>query len=453
MILLKILHGIVWGPWTLVLFLGSGLWLTLRLRGFQVTGFPVWWKETAGSLTDLQNSGGSAFRGACTSLAATVGTGNIVGVATALAAGGPGAVFWMWVSAGIGMATAYAETSLAQKYRYIHRDGSELCGPMVYMKEGFGSKGSGILYACMAVGASLGMGSMVQANAICETIVWRKLLPGWVCGLLLVALCGLVICGGIERISGMASVLMPCAAGVYLLFSCFVILTCLDAVPAVFWRICKEAFTCQAAAGGVSGFGLSAAMRYGLSRGVFSNEAGLGTIAVLQGSASDQTPEQQGMWAIFAVFMDTIVICTLTALVILCVSEKWQIPAGIHGGALALWCYTKILGKWGAFLVSASMILFAFATITAWYYVGRQMIVFLSEEGACRSSILLKIYPILYLAAVYAGCIGRLEAVWLLSDIWNGLMAIPNLAALILLTAQIPEPVRAGQSGITAETF
>lgn len=438
--LLLILHRVVWGPWTLALFLGCGVWFTLYLRGFQVRGFSVWWKETVGSLGNAGRS--DAFRGACTALAATVGTGNIVGVATALSAGGPGAIFWMWVSAGIGMATAYAETSLAQQYRTSSHGGTELCGPMVYMRECFGNQGPGIFYACMAVGASLGMGSMVQANAICAAVRYWKPLSGWICGLVLVGFSGAVIQGGIERISGMASILMPCAAGVYLLFSCFVILVCLDAVPVVLWRICKEAFTIPAAAGGIGGFGLSAAMRYGLSRGVFSNEAGLGTIAVLQGSAADQTPEQQGMWAIFAVFMDTIVICTLTALVILCVSEKWQLPQGLKGGAWALWSYSRLLGSFGALLVSAAMILFAFGTITAWYYVGRQMTDYLRQQGIAGMQRVWALYPILYLGAVYMGCIGRLDAVWMLSDIWNGMMAIPNLLALVLLTSRIPKPER-----------
>lgn len=470
---LELLHWMVWGPWTLALFLGTGIWFTLRLGFFQVRGFRIWWRRTAGSLLgewqgdaggEPGNTGGrsgsrrSQFRAACTALAATIGTGNIVGVATALTAGGPGALFWMWICAGIGMMTAYAETCLGQVYRYRRADGHWMCGPMVYMERGLGIPALGKWYAFLAALSSLGMGSMVQANSMSETIrsagivvsglerwgqVFRFFDDGEqtvavLVGVAAVLVTGGVIRGGIVRISGVAERLVPVSAGIYLLFSLIVVLSCWKALPGILLRIVREAWEPAAAGGGFAGFLLSRSVRYGMSRGVFSNEAGLGTLAVLHGAAEDTDSETQGMWAMFEVFFDTIVICTLTGLVILCISSQNPPPAGMDGAALTAWCFSRRLGSLGELLVSGFMIVFAFATIIAWYYLGRQAVVYLAEgTGEAGERIGTAWYTVLYLAAVFAGCIGRLEVVWLVSDIWNGLMAYPNLLALWFLSGEV----------------
>ena len=443
---LQLLHEIVWGPWTIFLFLGTGLFFTVKSGGFQIRKLPYWWKKTVGS---LGNGSVSSFQTSCTALAATIGTGNIVGVATALTAGGPGAVFWLWISAFIGMATAYAETSLGQKYRYRRPDGAWQCGPMVSMERGLGCRSMGLIYALFAVLASQGMGCMVQANAVSETLCYEAGMKQEIAAVLVTTLTAAVVWGGIRRISRMTSWFVPLSAGIYFFFSVWVLVVCRRSIPVMLGQILKEAWTPGAAGGGIAGFLFSRSVRFGLARGVFSNEAGLGTLAVLHGAAEDTTPEEQGMWAMFEVFVDTIVICTLTALVILCVErecalmaggeEVWRIAAGLDGAALTSFCFTKILGSFGGFLVSASMAAFAFATIVGWYYIGRQMFSYLAEY-LCPGANTEYLYTILYLLAVWLGCICRLELVWLVSDLVNGLMAYPNLLSLWLLAEHVQFP-------------
>ena len=429
---LQLLHEIVWGPWTMLLFLGTGLFFTVKSGGFQIRKLPYWWKKTVGS---LGKGSISSFQTSCTALAATIGTGNIVGVATALTAGGPGAVFWLWISALIGMATAYTETSLGQKYRYRRPDGMWQCGPMVSMERGLGCRSMGLIYALFAVLASLGMGSMVQANAVSETLCYEAGMKQEIAAVLVTTLTATVVWGGIRRISRMTSWFVPLSAGIYFFFSVRVLVVCRHSIPVVLGKILKEAWTPGAAGGGIAGFLFSRSVRFGLARGVFSNEAGLGTLAVLHGAAEDTTPEEQGMWAMFEVFVDTIVICTLTALVILCAGME----SGLDGAALTSFCFTKILGSFGGFLVSASMAAFAFATIVGWYYIGRQMFSYLAEY-LCPGVNTEYLYIILYLLAVWLGCICRLELVWLMSDLVNGLMAYPNLLSLWLLAGHVQFP-------------
>jgi AGCS family alanine or glycine:cation symporter len=327
---------------------------------------------------------------------------------------------------------------------------------MIYMEQGLKLPGMAVLYAALAILASLGMGSMVQANAVSSTVQYHFRMAGWQCGLLLAVGAGILIVGGITRIARVSETVMPIASGIYVIFSLFTILTGLEFVPQVLQTILREAFRPRAAAGGIGGFFLSAGMRYGLARGTFSNEAGLGSLAVLHGPAENTTPEQQGMWAMFAVFLDTIVICSLTALVILCIGARWKIPTGLDGTALTAWCFSRQLGNFGALFVSGSMAVFAFETIVAWYYVGEQMAEYLEEKisGVVRtvensdiqdetrgtSVSLRKCYVSMYLAAVFLGCVSRPSAVWLASDIANGLMAFPNLLSIVLLTKYVRKP-------------
>lgn len=453
MAFLEQIHQMVWGPWTMVAFLGVGLFFSLKSRLFQLRGFSYWWKATVGSLgkkggNEEQGKGGkkgiSQFQSVCTALAATVGTGNIAGVATALTAGGPGALFWMWVSALIGMITAYAETTLGIRYRYRDEDGRYMCGPYVYMERGLGMKGMGIMYGVLCLLASMGMGSMVQSNSAVGTMAYSWHIPELAGGLVLTALIWLVISGGISRIGTVAEKLMPAASGIYIVFSLVVILSCAERLPQVFGAILSGAFTPSAAAGGAAGYGISRSLRYGMARGVFSNEAGLGTLAVLHGEAKDTTPQQQGMWAMFEVFFDTVVLCTLTALVILCMTGSSPETIPYEGAALAAWCFSRRLGIVGEYLVSGSMVVFAFATIMAWFYLGRQAAAYFI--GGCgfgenaQRMLAAKVYPLLFIAAVFLGSEARLGLVWLLSDIWNGLMAFPNLTALLFLSREVTLP-------------
>ncbi len=445
----EMLHFLVWGPWTLVLFLGMGMWFTIRSGFFQFFGLRCWWRETVGSLWSHEEGKErkegrkpgqiTRFQSACTALAATIGTGNIVGVATALTAGGPGALFWMWVSAAIGMMTAYAETYLGQIYRYRKKNGEWMCGPMVYMDRGLACPALGNLYALLAVLSSLGMGSMVQSNSISGTLQFGAGIPPSFSAILVTGMTGAVVFGGIRRISRVSECLMPVSAGIYVMFSMIVILSDWELLPGILRTVFREAFQLRAVGGGLSGVLLSRSVRYGLSRGVFSNEAGLGSLAVLHGAAEDTTPEQQGMWAMFEVFFDTIVVCTLTALVILCAGKQ----SGRDGAALTAFCFSVRLGLFGEVLVSGAMVVFAFATIVAWYYLGRQSFGYLLErlgKWGFSEKQWGNLYLICYLLAVYGGGISRLEAVWLISDLWNGLMAYPNLLAVFCLSGKVCFP-------------
>ena len=450
------IHTMVWGPGMLVLFLAVGILYTLRLRGFVFWGFPRWWKNTAGSLwktpektgTNEENiqggdaaGGMSPFQSACTALAATIGTGNIAGVATALLSGGPGAIFWMWVSAFLGMATAYGETVLGIRYRKRDRSGGWVAGPMLYMERGLGGRWAGLLYAGLCAAASFGMGSMVQANAISETLEFSFSMPPVLIGGLLVLLSGRIMAGGAGAIAGAAEKMVPVSAGIYMAASAAVLFLFRENIPSAFGMIFQDAFSFRSAAGGAVGLLASKSVQYGIARGVFSNEAGLGSLAVLNGAAEGD-PGVQGQWAIFEVFFDTVVSCTLTAVVILC-AMGGELPAFSGNGAeLTGICFSRGLGNLGGYTVSMCVALFAFATIIAWYYMGRQAASYLGEAVG---KDLVRIYTAGYLAAVFLGSLGPMELVWEVSDVLNGCMAVPNLAALVLLSGKVGPPERAGK--------
>lgn len=444
------IHEMVWGPWLLVLFLGTGIFFTVKSGFFQIRKFPFWWKHTIGSIQEDEGEEKgevTKFQTACTALAATIGTGNIAGVATALTAGGPGAIFWMWVSAGIGMMTGYAETMLGIRYRYRDRNGDWICGPMVYLERGLKLPVLGMLYSFLCIMVSLGMGSMVQSNSIAETLEYSFGIPPVPIGIVLTGTVLLVVLGGIARIAFVSERLIPISAGAYMLFSMVVIMSCYDQIPYIFQCIFQDAFRPVSAFSGVAGYQISKSLQYGISRGVFSNEAGLGSMAVLHGAAEDTTPEQQGMWAMFEVFFDTILICTMTAFVILCMTEGDAAGSGYDGAALTAFCFSKRLGLLGEYVVSGAMLIFAFATIIAWYYLGRQAAIYLAERLKERRSLYIlqrilrgKVYTMLYLGAVFLGCLAKLETVWEFSDIWNGLMALPNIIAIIFLMKEVTVP-------------
>lgn len=445
--LLETLHQMVWGPWTLAVFIGVGLYYSARTRLFQVRGFGFWWGQTAGSIGREERKDGkgiSQLQSVCTALAATVGTGNIAGVATALSAGGPGALFWMWVSALIGMITAYAETYLGMKSRYRGADGHYICGPFVYMERLLGIRWLGAAYSLLCLLCSLGMGSMVQSNSAASTLSYSWGVPAAAGGAVLTLLVAAVIWGGIGRIGAVAERLVPAASGIYILFSLLVIVSCADRLPSAVSSIFRCALTPGAAFGGAAGYGISQGIRYGMARGVFSNEAGLGTLAVLHGASRDPSPQKQGMWAMFEVFFDTVVLCTLTGLVILCMTDSMKFPVPYEGAALASWCYEGRLGSAGAGMISAAMVVFAFATMIAWFYLGRQAACYAAQALGRGRALAERLYPLLFLGAVFAGSVSRLDMVWAMSDIFNGLMAFPNLTALLFLSGQVavPEKIR-----------
>lgn len=442
------IHEVVWGPGMLCLFLAVGIFYSIRLLFFPIFGFGRWWKTTVGSFFSQNKAGAdktsekshiSSFQSACTALAATIGTGNIAGVATALLAGGPGAIFWMWVSAFLGMATAYGETELGIRYRRRMADGGWMSGPMLYMERGLHNRLAAVLYGGLAFLASFGMGSMVQANAISETLEFSFSLPPVVIGCAVTLLAGRVIAGGSGSIARTAETMVPVSAGIYMAASIAMLVVFRERLPEVFRMIFSDAFSFRSAAGGAAGAGVGQCIRYGVARGVFSNEAGLGSLAVLNGGAEDVSPGVQGQWAIFEVFFDTIVSCTLTALVILCAVGADPRGMGYNGAELTGLCFSMGLGNLGGYLVSLCIVLFAFATIIAWYYMGKQAVAYLGDVTGRNFSGL---YMTGYLGAVFLGSLWPMETVWEMSDIFNGIMAAPNLLALIFLVREVKRPGR-----------
>lgn len=313
-----------------------------------------------------------------------------------------------------------------------------MAGPMLYMERGLGCRWAGLFYAGLCVAASFGMGSMVQANAISETLEFAFSMPPALIGALLVALSGRIMAGGAGAIAGAAEKMVPVSAGIYAAASAAVLFLFRENIPSAFGRILQDAFSFRSAAGGAAGLLASKSVQYGIARGVFSNEAGLGSLAVLNGAA-EGNPGVQGQWAIFEVFFDTIVSCTLTALVILCVAGRGAASeSGAENGAsLTSLCFFTALGSPGRYLVAVCVVLFAFSTIIAWYYMGRQAAEYL---GGKISGRIPAIYTAGYLLAAFLGCLGAMETVWQVADIFNGLMAVPNLAALVLLVGEIDAP-------------
>jgi len=435
------LHEFIWGPGMLGLFLFVGMIYTIKLRGFAIFGFYKWLQTTVGSLLIKRDDGPAditPFQSACTALAATIGTGNIAGVATALLAGGPGAIFWMWVSAFLGMATAYGETELGMKYRRRDRSGNWMSGAMVYLEQGLGCRWLAVIYAILCLIASLGMGCMVQANAISETFEYAFSVSPVMIGVALTTIAGKILKGGAKTIVKTAEKMVPLSAAIYIIASIVVLLQFRKQLLGAFITILTDAFSIQSASGGCMGFFVSKCVRYGVARGVFSNEAGLGSMAALNGGVDHAEPGVQGQWAMFEVFFDTIVSCTVTALVILCTAGGELANYEGNGAALTNQCFTRGLGNFGGYIVSMCVALFAFATIIAWYYMGRQAVVYLGETIGHDVS---KLYLGGYLISVFLGSLGPMEAVWEISDIFNGMMAIPNLAALILLVREVRRPV------------
>ena len=358
-------------------------------------------------------------------------------------------MFWMWVSAAIGMMTAYGETCLGILYRYRDGRGKWICGPMVYLSRGLGSPGLSLTYGILCLLASLGMGSMVQSNAAAQTVCYLTGAEPIVCGGVITGLAVFVAWGGTMRVANVAERLVPVSAAVYMVFSAVVLIKFHDRILPSLGEIFTHALVPRSFFGGVGGYGIARGFRYGIARGVFSNEAGLGSLAGLHGATDGTTPQEQGMWAMFEVFFDTMIVCTMTALVILCVTGGSQGLYGVSydGAVLTARCFEAALGAAGQYLVSGSMVVFAFATMIAWYYLGKQTLegvmaqagqwISISEAGARK---IRTVYLILYGYAIFLGCVSSLKAVWELSDIWNGLMAFPNILALLVLRKKIRYP-------------
>jgi len=420
----------VWGPVMLVLLLGIGIYLTIGLRFFTwrntYTAIKLLWRgRVADNKGDI-----TPFQALMTALSATIGTGNIAGVATAIALGGPGAIFWMWVTALFGMATKYAEAVLAVKYREEDERGHYVGGPMYYIKNGLKSHWRWLATAFAFFGAiaAFGIGNMVQANSVADAVDSLFHIPSEYTAVVLTLLSAVVILGGIQRIAEVAAKLVPFMAITYILSALVIIISQYQAIPLAFSLIFTHAFSETAAVGGFTGATVWAAIRFGVARGIFSNEAGLGSAPIAHAAAKTNHPVKQGMVAMLGTFIDTILVCTMTALVII-LSGAWS--SGINGAALSSLAFTSALPALGGYVVVFGLVIFAFTTILGWSYYGERC-----AEYLWGTKIIWP-YRVLWLCAIPIGAMSKLTLVWLVADILNGLMAIPNLVALILLSPVI----------------
>lgn len=444
MTLIKTIDGWVWGYFMMFVLVGTGLFLTLRLKFVQLRHFRHGWSLITGKWDDPDDHGETThLQALSTALSATIGTGNIAGVATALVMGGPGAVFWMWVTAAVGMCTKFTCCMLSQRYREIDSAGVVAGGPMYYLRDGLKLPWLGWLFALFTAIACFGIGNMVQANSVAEPISqylpaeagfalgnvgfvsWSKLFVG----IVLACLVALVIIGGIRRIAKVAERVVPVMAVIYVLGALIVLLSRIEAVPGAFLSIFQGAFASTSVGGGVVGYTVAQAMRFGIARGLFSNESGLGSAAIAHAPAKTKEPVREGMVAMLGPFIDTILVCTMTALVI--ITSGLLGTSEFDGSTLSAEAFAAGIGRLGRAIVSFGIIFFAFTTMVGWSYYGDRAVYFLFGR---RGHEAVRYYRWLFVGIIPVGATLEIQVVWTLSDIFNGLMAFPNLVALIGLS-------------------
>ena len=446
----SVVNNFIWGVPAMLCIFGVGLYLSIRTHFLQIRKFPYAIKTTIGRMFRKRNASDGAltpFQAVCTALAATVGTGNIAGVAGAIAIGGPGAVFWMWISALLGMCTKFAEVTLAVHFREKNTNGDLVGGPMYYIKNGLGEKWIWLAYLFAAFGVLtvFGTGNATQVNTI-TTAINSALLnfhvisegavstSNLIIGIVITILVGMILLGGIKRIGQVTEKLVPFMALLYIVLALGVVLMNIRVLPEVFVSIIRGAFQPSAVTGGVVG-SMFMSMKKGVSRGIFSNEAGLGTGSIAHACADTRKPVKQGMFGIFEVFADTIVICTLTALVILC--SQVPVNYGAAAGAeLTIQGFTSVYGDWVSIFTAVAMCCFAFSTILGWGLYGARCIEFLFSEKV------IKPFMVAYSLVAILGATANLGLMWSIAETFNGLMAIPNLIALFLLSGTVVKLVK-----------
>lgn len=428
---LKNIDGIVWGPPLLILLVGTGIYFTFKLNFIQMFKLPLAIKYLFLNDDDKSDNEAkgevSSFAALCTALSATIGTGNIVGVATAIATGGPGGLFWMWVAAFFGMATKYAEGVLAIKYREVDENGEMSGGPMYYIEKGVGNKFLANMFAFFGIAvALLGIGTFGQVNSISKAALISFNIPIWFTAIIITILVTLVTLGGIKRISNVAEKIVPTMAILYIIGALLVLICNFKAIPSAITLIIKSAFNPSAALGGTTGITISLAIQMGIGRGVFSNEAGLGSAPIAAAAAKTKYPVKQGLISMTGTFIDTIIICTMTGLAIVLTGS---FNSGLEGAAMTTFAFENglpfaIIGK---YIVNIGLIFFAFTTIIGWNYYGERCIQYLIGIKG------IKFYKIIFIALVGVGPFLSLNLVFIIADIVNGLMALPNLIGLIKL--------------------
>jgi AGCS family alanine or glycine:cation symporter len=420
------INGFVWGPVMLTLLLGTGIFLTIGLKGMTISHIPYAFKQL---FKGRQGSGDgeiSPFNALMTSLSSTIGMGNIAGVATAIGLGGPGALFWMWCAAFVGMATKYAEAVLAVNYRETDEAGRKVGGPMYYIKNGLGDKWKwlGGAFALFGSLAGFGLANTVQSNAVSQVLETNFNVPTVVSGMVMAVLVGGVLLGGIKRIASVAGKLVPFMAALYMTATFLILVMNAPAIPAAIILVVDSAFNGAAATGGFAGATLMLALRMGIARGIFSNEAGLGSAPIAHAAAETNSPVRQGTIAMLGTFIDTLVICTMTGLVLI-VTGVWS--GEPQGAAMTLAAFTGAL-PYGDIILSLCVALFAFTPMLGWSYYGERCAEFLLGTRVITP------FRVLWVIGIFVGTQMSLELVWKMTDALNGLMAIPNLIALLLLS-------------------
>lgn len=430
-----LVNGVVWGPPMLLLLVGVGVYFTFRTGFFQVRKFGFLLKTTIlsvfrdkSTVKSNDKNAISQFQALATTLAATIGTGNIVGVATAIGTGGPGAVFWMWVSAFFGMMTSFAENVLGIYYRKKNEKGEWIGGSMMFLEHGLGCKWLAVLFAVFSLIASFGIGNIAQVNGISVALETTFRIPPVVTGIVLAIFIAFVLLGGLKRVAVVTEKLVPGMALLYTVGAIAVIAMNWKQIPSAFGEIFRGAFDLQSVGGGVMGYTIARAMRYGVSRGVFSNEAGLGSSVMVNSCSDVKEPAVQGMWGAFAVFFDTLVMCTLTALIVITSGAHLQ---GLEGVEITNFAFTSSIGPAGGMVLSICILLFAFSTVLGWSVYGSKAVEYLFGNHA------VSIYKLCFAAVVFIGAISSVQLVWDLSDTFNGLMALPNLVGLIFLSGTV----------------
>lgn len=428
--IMETLSGWVWGPYMLVLIVGTGVFLTFRLMFWQFRMLPLAFKQVFGKHPQAKSHAGdiSHFASLMTALSATIGTGNIAGVATACVLGGPGAVFWMWMTALFGMATKYGEGVLAVKYRVKNENGMMSGGPMYYIEHGLKWKWLALIFAFFGTVASFGIGSSVQSNTVALAVQNSMGIETWVTGIIITVFSALVILGGIKSIAKAATVIVPVMAVGYVAGGLIIILNHLELVVPALELIFKDAFTGEAVAGGAIG----AVIRYGVARGVFSNEAGMGSAPIAAAAAKTDHPARQGLVSMTGTFIDTIIVCSITGIVLVMGFIMAGNTFGNETGAvLTTRVFDQLLPGVGGWVVTLGIIFFAYSTILGWCYYGEKCCTYIFGEKYVL------IYRLIYIATVFIGTVATLDLVWLFADTFNGLMAVPNLIALLLLSTVI----------------
>jgi len=446
MSIVSAISGFVWGPYMLILLVGTGIFLTFGLKWQTVRKIGYAFKlllQGRDKATQEGDGDITPFQALMTALSATIGTGNIAGVATAIFLGGPGAVFWMWITAIFGMATKFGEAVLAVKYREVMPDGSYVGGPMYYIKNGMGKNWQwlGMLFAIFAAIAAFGIGNMVQSNSVARAVERAFAIPYWLTGVILAVLVFAVIIGGIKRIAEVTERLVPFMAIVYVAGALLIILLNIDKLIPAIVLIFSDAFTGTAATGGFAGAAVAQAMRFGVARGVFSNEAGLGSAPIAHAAARTKDPVKQGIVGMLGTFIDTICVCSLTALLII-MTGAWD--SGITGAELSQRAFNLGLPGLGDFVVGFGLIIFAFSTMLAWSYYGQVCFEYIFGLKGVMP------YRLIYVVVIFIGAVVQLDFVWTFSDMMNGLMIVPNLIALLVLSPVIFRVTREYFTGLKA---